>query len=113
MRPSPCRVLPTRHLAPSRSVTSANFPVPAVLGLGSSGSPGARSGPELEDDVHGGLGDLPEPGETGFAGQLVYRYWASLGGCEGLAGTLRHKLGDRAGSLQTVRGAGYPFIAPS
>jgi DNA-binding response OmpR family regulator len=25
---------------------------------------------------------------------------------------LRRKLGDRAGSLQTVRGAGYRFIAP-
>ena len=30
----------------------------------------------------------------------------------GVSSALRRKLGDRAGSLQTVRGAGYRFIAP-
>jgi hypothetical protein len=35
--------------------------------------PGARLWPELEDDVHGGLGDLPEPAEADVVGQLAYR----------------------------------------
>jgi len=31
---------------------------------------------------------------------------------EVVVSALRRKLGDRAGSLQTVRGAGYRFTAP-
>ena len=37
------------------------------------GQAGAQLWPELEDDVHGGLGDLPEPTEADVAGQLAYR----------------------------------------
>src|SRR5580704_5472412 len=43
------------------------------------GQAGARLWPELEDDVHGGLGDLPEPAEADVAGQLAYRCGAGLG----------------------------------
>ena len=43
------------------------------------GQAGARSWPELEDDVDRGLGDLPEPAEAGVAGQLPYRCRAGLG----------------------------------
>jgi hypothetical protein len=67
------------------------------------GQAGAQYWPELEDDVHRGPGDLPEPTEAGVAGQLAYC-------CR--AGALRHKLGDHAVGLQTVRGAGYRFTTP-
>jgi hypothetical protein len=41
--------------------------------------PARRLWPELQDDVDQGLGDLPEPAEVGFVGQLPYRYGTGLG----------------------------------
>jgi hypothetical protein len=51
----------------------------AVTGLSAPSRAGARLGPELEDDVDRGLGDLPEPAEAGVPGQLPYRCGAGLG----------------------------------
>jgi hypothetical protein len=73
--------------------------------------PARRLWPDLEDDVDWGLGDLPEPAE---ADRDVWGYDWSGGSnvVEVVISALRRKLGDRAGSLQTVRGAGYRFTAP-
>src|SRR3954452_5184376 len=56
----------------------AEAPVPSIMSRRVR-CPVTPLGPELEDDVDGGLGDLTEPAEAGLVSQLPYRRGTGLG----------------------------------